>query len=498
MLSKKHKRLITTNSLFIVFSFAITACDNDSNSSSVDPIEGTWLREGYHQYIQIDDKTVSIFDYTPNKSAVDHDWCFLTEQFELDTFNETVNPQISTDKSKLAFDALELLLDDGGARSYDRIDAMPTVCANGGMLTNEDIGFEGDALDDYKLFWHAFNVHYPFFELRNIGWSERYNAGLSLITEHTTPTELLEIITNSLADISDGHVSTSLDDEYPDIPGSGEEFLALFLNQFNSTGEQGDIEDYIDIRFSHFITTLREQYLDLSGELEIAGGNIIWGTLTRSGNPQIGFIRLDSFLPEGDEDNFFDQYTEFLDTIDQIMFELRNTESMIIDVRLNGGGAETIAFHFANHFTDEERLVFSKQVYTEEGSSPIVPYSLTPQDDQAAYLKPVRVLVGSYSVSAAETFPMMMRALPNVQLVGTRTSGTIATAIDKSLPYSGIVLEIPAEIYTTFDDKIFEEVGVEVDIEVEEFSLQDFDESKDSMLDIAILSLIEDQASMSQ
>jgi len=37
-----------------------------------------------------------------------------------------------------------------------------------------------------------------------------------------------------------------------------------------------------------------------------------------------------------------------------------------------------------------------------------------------------------------------------------------------------------------------------VDIEVEEFSLQDFDESKDSMLDIAILSLIEDQASMSQ
>lgn len=490
-LTNKHNARTPATLLSLLIALTISACNDDSHSpSSPDSMKGTWLRDGYHQYIKIDEDVVSFYEYTPNKSSIDQSWCFISEQFELDEFNEIASPELSADYSRLEFDALELLLDDGGSRSYESVETMPDVCANGGMLTAEDVGFEGNALDDYNLFWHLFDVHYPSFELKNIDWNERYNDALGHVNEATTPEDLLEVMTESLANISDPHISVSLDDEYPDIPGSVEDYIALFQSQFDSTGEQGDIEEYIDLRIAQFKSTLSEVYLDKSGELEVSGGSLTWGTLAKAGSYNIGFIRLDSFLPESKENDFFDNYIEMLSTLDQAMSELENTESLIIDVRFNGGGAETIGFHLANHFTDEERFIFSKQAYSKDGSAPVVPYYISPNGYQMPYLKPVRILVGSYSVSAAETLPMMMRVLPNVQLVGKKTSGSIATAIERFLPYSGIAVEVPAEIYKTFDDKVFEGVGVEVDIEVEEFSLQDFYENKDSMLDMAILSLI--------
>jgi len=77
------------------------------------------------------------------------------------------------------------------------------------------------------------------------------------------------------------------------------------------------------------------------------------------------------------------------------------------------------------------------------------------------------VLVTDISRSAAESFAMMMGALPNVKLVGSNTLGTLSGMLGKSI----------GNFYTTFsnqrlidkDGKFYEVSGVESDIELKVF-----------------------------
>ena len=191
-------------------------------------------------------------------------------------------------------------------------------------------------------------------------------------------------------------------------------------------------------------------------------------------------------------DNYIDDsqsaYQDFIDAIDLAMSALQTTDALIIDLRLNGGGSEILGFYLASYFADQQRHVFSKQVQDINGLSDAVPFYITPHDDKALYHKPVRILTDFWTGSAGESFAMMMRVLDKVQIIGERSAGDTASQLSKVLPFSGMTVSIPNTVYTTFDNMVFENVGVEVNQTVLDFTEQDLINNTDTVLEAALAS----------
>lgn len=92
-----------------------------------------------------------------------------------------------------------------------------------------------------------------------------------------------------------------------------------------------------------------------------------------------------------------------------------------------------------------------------------------------AYQGPVYLLTSRNTISAAETFSLAMRELPQVTLVGTRTYGSLSDSLGRMLP-NGWIVSLSNEIYQSPAGEVFEAKGIAPDVKVEydeELSLED-------------------------
>lgn len=479
--------------------FTVTVVDDDGASSYetvtvgvTGPLVGSWARDGYHQYVTVGIESVDLLQYTPNANQPGTGWCYKGFELDTDELQEIAPVTFSQDFQSMSFDPI-YYGDDDGTRYYKKAVELPLECQNGGMFTAEDNGFTGDARDDFQILWHAFNAHYPFFSLRNKDWQQEYDSHVDLVTSSTTAEQLADIFSSMLENISDGHVAIYLDDEELDIDGNLAQFpiyqriYEQFQQQLGSADAISDFWDYYYERFDVFNDIISENYVELDQIEELAEESLMaWGKFTYQGQGNIGYIRIGTFATEGDTE---EEYQDYIEKLDAAMEALKTTDSMVIDVRLNGGGSERLAFYLANYFADQKRHVLDKQVQDINGLTEPVAFYIEPHADKMLYHKPVRVLTDSWSGSAAETFAIMMRSLEMVKIVGERSAGDTASQLSKILPFSGMNVNIPNTVYTSYDNKVFENVGVEVDIEVLDFTAQDLINETDAVLDAALESL---------
>ena len=109
---------------------------------------------------------------------------------------------------------------------------------------------------------------------------------------------------------------------------------------------------------------------------------------------------------------------------------------LIIDIRNNGGGDLTTAERLAGRFVHEKTLVGYMQHKTGTGHddfSTLEPQYLEPSS-KIRWHKPVCVLTNRSVYSAANSFAVWMRALPNVRIVGDHTGGGSGMPMSSSLP----------------------------------------------------------------
>jgi hypothetical protein len=147
--------------------------------------------------------------------------------------------------------------------------------------------------------------------------------------------------------------------------------------------------------------------------------------------PQIGYINLSSFAIY--EDQAGASYEEFkhnvIDTMLQQMAD--QTDALIIDVRINGGGHGRNPIDLAEKFMDwsqrtqAERtngVPLMKMVAKGESHLDVKPYLVKPSTDSVRYSKPVILLTSPNTVSAADYFTVAMKELAqDVTLVGQKT-----------------------------------------------------------------------------
>lgn len=170
------------------------------------------------------------------------------------------------------------------------------------------------------------------------------------------------------------------------------------------------------------------------------------------------------------------------DGFDAALDELKDTNALIVDARLNGGGDELAARRVAGRFI-EKPTVYSKN-RIREGGDWKGPFDriVEPRNDHEPYTKPVAVLIGPKVGSSAESFVLMMKHGAAAKLVGGVTKGSSGRPMPHQLG-NGVTVYLSSWEDQLPDGTVLEGRGVRPDIVIKT-TLRDL-ETSDPTLDAA-------------
>jgi hypothetical protein len=432
-----YRNILKINSI-ILFSILISCEQKVSNSND---ISGIWTQVGYGRLIEIQDS--SYIYYNTSESS-----CLPLAEGELkDRF--TV---VKLDKDTL-------ILNPGGIVDYQfhRTQELPRICSNDKQV------FDNNPVVNFEEFWNTFNNNYAFFEERDIDWDKIYQQYHPRVDSIQSDRELYKLLDEISQKFQDGHIKL-------DVPDS----LRIKTSKsptnkpvYSKTQIQSDILD---------------KYL-LSPK-EYNSGVLKWGTIRKN---DIGYIQItdmngfSNYVPNqnmnsenfeslyeqrASENSALQQFRDEIDGVDYIMpkvlEDLQGKKSIVIDIRFNGGGYETVALKLLSYFIPEQRHILSICAKTKMGHTRIQDYLLQPNENY--YKGKIYLLTSGATASAAEIFVLGAKSYPEkITRIGSSTNGIFSEILWKKLP-NNWEYSLSNEIYTDPSGNSFEIKGVFVDI----------------------------------
>ncbi|MDW3196808.1 MAG: S41 family peptidase [Cytophagales bacterium] len=192
---------------------------------------------------------------------------------------------------------------------------------------------------------------------------------------------------------------------------------------------------------------------------------------------QIGYIRFPGFTGEIDKHN-----------LNFMLERYQDTQGLIIDLRQNGGGMPQDMYRLLSRFVSEKTLIYYSQLKNGPGhddfGSPKPAY-VEPYEG-IRYLKPMRVLPDRGTYSAGSFTSLVIKAIPNMLLVGDTTGGGLGAPNGGQLP-NGWRYRFSISKALTLDMDESYENGVPPDM-LARFDWSDL--SRDEVLDAAISDLL--------
>ena len=308
--------------------------------------------------------------------------------------------------------------------------------------------YANDPRGNFEALWTILDEHYCFFEEKGVDWDAVHDKYARRIGDEMTREELFIVCADMLDELRDGHVNLTAP------------FNTSYYRKWWSDYPQNFSERLIEEAYFNF------NYRQSSG--------MMFGILSEN----IGYIRYSSFSTPIGGGN-----------LDNVLYFLRNTQGLIIDIRDNGGGNLTNVRTLVARFITEPTVVGYISHKTGPGhndfSEPRA-FTYNPADiGRIRWGKPVIVLTNRSTFSAANNFASIMKLLPGVRIVGATTGG------GSGLPYSS---EIPCGWSVRFSacsmldaDRVSTEGGVEPSEGCAiDMNPQDALQGKDSILEFAI------------
>jgi len=463
-----NQRLAKRKVLAICIGLALTvsACDNDNKKptkTNVEKITGIWERPGYgNAYVIKDNQTI---EYEFTRAAC------LKLGTEAGIFGMTEKKLNEADIIFSGNDTKFSFLDKGDVFrvNFKRLSELPTHCQTS-LVKNTPV-------ETFKHFWNTFNDYYAFNTERGIDWSERYVAVISDISDDMSEEELFAALSKTISPLDDAH--TGLESDNDDFsPEKIKGVRKFIVDLFESQTEISDLEVFSSTLLEQYLT-IRDSYID--GEVK-SEKQMTWG-LTNEG---VGFLQIDAMLEyaEGDDPDLEEDLEALNTLLDKVMSDLKDAPSMIIDIRLNGGGSDAISLAIAGRFTDQRLKVMSKTARSFSGDTPSLDAYIKPQGN-APYLKPVVIIAGSDTVSAAEIFVLAMSNLSQVTIIGKPTNGSLSDILSKELP-NGWEFGLSNEVYLDQNGKSHEVIGIHPQTEVALFSVDDLENKRNSAIEAAL------------
>ncbi len=414
--------------------------------------DGVWRQRGYARLLHVEEDSVAVFDVTEVSCVPSDEW----ERAELNDNFERIrgNEETFSWYERGAFTRYE----------FDKLMELPATCADQ----------DSDPLSSFDALVALFSENYAFFEERGIDWEETIKAGNDL-DESSSHEDLMAVVQEMLTPFGDGHVYVfDIDNGQGFLGGSLGDLWQSWASEFegNPVGENP-----IDPR-GKFTAQTREYVLSkvLQGEGKSDLFDMLhWGFLTE----EIGYLDVHAMGTYEAEIGIVEADKLVHEAMEKVMDDLRGADAIIVDARFNEGGYDTIGYAIASWFNSEARVVSQKQAVFDGGWTELLDIELAAQND--AYEGPVYLLTSRNTVSAAETFALALRELPQVTLVGTRTYGSLSDSLPRLLP-NGWLVSLSNEVYQSPRGEVFEAEGVPPDEEVAYDDELSFEENLDRVL----------------
>jgi len=323
---------------------------------------------------------------------------------------------------------------------------------------------------NFEVFVDTFATHYAFFDLYNVDWDKEVAKARPLVNDDMSYAALFAVMRDLIAPLRDGHITLKGQvgrqrQIFEPNPGGLYEGLT---RQAQIAGT--DPEDAID--------AFQKAYWNDSIRDTILGGT---GTRTGSDFVQYGFARSDvgyialatmAGYARGEVDYLAEDLAEIDRILDDALaqFTQANVNAVILDLSLNFGGYDEVAFRIASRFAAQESFALSE--YPGDAKTPLLQRRSVRPSDRIRFTGPVYIVTSDMTVSAGEILTIALRALPNTTHVGASTRGALSDVLEKELP-NGWEIELSNEIYADSAGKLWEGRGIKPIRSFDVFSPQD-------------------------
>lgn len=383
-----------------------------------------------------------------------------------------------------------------------------------------------------SLLWSQAKYNFVNFGHANIDWNQAYLDYLPQVQHTKSTAEYYKVLIRFYAQLKDGHTNVYFPDtlfsEFYSRPPFRTELIEgrVFVNQvFSDSLYKSGIEpgleiikidgqpviSYADEHIRPYLSSSTPQDMEirefsyslLSGpenkpvniEFKDRHGKIITRTISRTGYHDIkslksmeyqtinniGYLTINNF-----EDN------TIIKQFDSLYTEISKTKGLIIDIRNNGGGDGDIGFNIIRRLTDKPFVTSASKVlkiysrpyadpqWQDNGVNQISP------NGKIFYNKPVVVLIGPRTFSAAEDFTVAFDYMKRGKLIGLPTGGSTGQPVPFSLPGGGSA-RVCGKKDSYPDGKEFIGLGIMPDIVVKK-TIKDLlngtDAAKEKALDV--------------
>lgn len=471
-----RRRLSTTASALVYVAGLIALLPTLSRPVGAQPLDGFWQSDGYGLLVEIQGPRMTAFQ-TTSISCVR--WWTARRPDGSDTSSEAVFERSDADiRLTPASSSDELLMRQGPSISSVRLtraSGQPTICSQ----TLEDT-----PLNNYAVFWQTFAEQFALFPVYRIDWVAIDRKYRPKVSPSTSPEELFGILRAMILPFHNAHTNinaASIGRQYlgyrpvSEIGRRLQSTSSLSIEEILALFKQEALRSKAIIESRYSVGPLRRYANDM----------IDFGMLKDS----IGYLRILAF--EGyTKDGSFEQGAAALqEALDEVFTGAAGMKGLIIDVRVNTGGADPLALAIASRLAGVKYLAYSKvtrnnlsgRLHFTEPQAAWVEVSARP-----GYRGAVVLLIGPETISGGETFAMaLMGRIPRVTFVGENTQGVFSDVWGRRLP-NGWTFGVPTELYLTGSGKSFDGHGVPPDIRVSVFPKRDVEAGRDGALERAI------------
>lgn len=318
-----------------------------------------------------------------------------------------------------------------------------TACEQG-------VEFSPSPTDNFEALWRELDQKYCFFpykaEQYGLDWDEVHDRYAPLVHDDMTNRELFDVLSLMVGELRDGH--TNLIGPY--YTSSYSDFYARYPNNFDG----GLVASMLG----------RIYY----------SGDVTYGFLLPD---SIGYVHVASFA-SGVSSSL----------VSELFRYFRSSPGLIIDMRSNGGGDLDGEQNFVARFmSSSEKLhvgyIAHKTGPAHDAFSKPVPVYIEPDTTLTTWTRPVCVLAGRRTFSAANDFVRNMKLLPQVTVLGDRTGGGSGLPMSTELPNGWSLRYSSSPLYDV--NMQHTEFGIDPDIPVA-LAEEDRQKSIDTIIQTAI------------
>jgi len=447
----------------VIAALGISSLTAQQPSSSPSSAVGLWQTEGYGLVFDVRQDSVVGYEVTkvsciPTTRAVTKP---TPPSGGLAAFGEPGTPVTYVIlPGKSASDARVHLAYAASDMIVHRIDRKPAVC---------DAPTPDTPISNFDVFAQTWAEQYGFFREKKVDWAAIVAANRARVTDATTPEQLFDIIAGMISPLQDAH-------SYLVAPKINKRFGGVRKTASFVESREGRDSAYALV--SAYLTSPLRRFCD---------GRVEFGML----GPDVGYLRVRGFSGYTKDGAFETGLAALEAGLDTAFADTRGWKGLIIDVRINGGGADPYGLAIARRLTATPYTAYVKQArsdpsdparWTEEQPSVVQPST------RPSFRGSVVELTGVQSISAAETFTQaLMNRKPKVIRVGETTQGVFSDVLGRTLP-NGWRFGLANERFVT-DGKSFDNVGIVPDVPVESFTPAARATGKDAAIEKALAML---------